>query len=286
MIETPDMHLPAETAYLVDFNLHAVPSAVGLAVPDEAAAAIFGTTPEQIRRYTAAVERRVRLTAFEMLSSPDDSFAIDRLPLSEGNLVMAIGDSITTYRWGYARLLAAMIELRRPIDEIRFLNLAQSGYTSTHGLEATFTQFLAHQPNWALIKFGVNDCKQFGGHQARTLVSLDEYRANLAAIVAAFQRFTKAKIVLFSPTPVVESAVNTFPDFLPMRMTWSNQNLKACADAAGELAAQHGLTFVDLFSLFGPAPDPAHFLPDGLHPGSSGHKLIARQVLRTIDNRL
>lgn len=285
MIETPDMHLPPETAFLVDFNLHMVPAALGLAVPDDAAASMFSTTPEQIRRYTAAVDRRVRLAAFEMLSSPDDAFAIDRLSLPEGGLVMAIGDSITTYRWGYARLLAAMLELRRPLDQLRFLNLAQSGYTSTHGLETTYTQFLAHQPDWVLIKFGVNDCKQFGDPLARTLVSLDEYRANLAAIVAAFQRFTPARIILLSPTPVVESIVNSYPDFAPMRMTWDNRNLKACADAVGELAAQHGLTFVDLFSLFDPSPDPVYYLPDGLHPGPSGHKLMARRVLRVLDNR-
>lgn len=284
-LETPDDYLPPETAFLVDFNLHMVPAALGLVVPDEAAATMFGVTPEEIGRYSAAVDRQVMRTASELLAQSDLASAIKHWSLTDGSLVMAIGDSITTYRYGYARLLSAMLDLGRPTSGIRFVNVAQSGYTSTHGLEVTYTQFLTQKPDWVFIKFGVNDCKQFGGAHARTLVTLDEYRANLGAIVAGFQYFSQTKIVLLSPTPVVEDVANTFPDFLPMRMTWDNRNLKACADAVAELAAKHGLTFVDLFSLFGASPDPAHYLPDGLHPGPSGHKLMVGRVLQAIDGQ-
>lgn len=281
--EYPDALLAPETAFLIDFNLHMVPAALGLAVPDEAAAAMFGVTPEQIGRYAAAAAEQVRRTAFELLSLPEYASAIDRWPLPAGATVMAIGDSITTYRYSYARLLAAMLDLRRPLDALRFLNLGQSGYTSNHGLETTYTQFLAQQPDWVFIKFGANDCKQFGGPAEKTLVSLTEYQANMAAIVAAFRRFTAARIVLLSPTPVVEAVANTFADFAPMRMTWSNQHLRVCASVVGEIATRHSLSFVDLVSVLGLNPDPALYLPDGLHPNPAGHQVIVRHVLRVLN---
>ena len=53
---------------------------------------------------------------------------------------MMVGDSITTYRYGYARLFATLLTLVRPDDTIQILNVAQSGFTSIHGLELTYTQ--------------------------------------------------------------------------------------------------------------------------------------------------
>ena len=277
MLDSPE--LTPETTFLIDFNLHRVPAALGLAVPDATAAVMLGISPQQFSSYVQDAETRVRRAALDLLAEAEVASVVDAWPVQAGAAVMAIGDSITTYRYGYARLLAAMLELRRPADAVRFLNMAESGYTSTHGLETTYTQFLAQQPDWVLIKFGVNDCKRFGGPQAKTLVSGDEYRANLAGIVDAFQRFTTARIILLTPTPVVEETVNTLPDFDGMRMTWSNQDLAARADAIRSLGQAHGLPVVDIFQIFGLHPAPDLFLPDGLHPNLAGHRMIARQVL-------
>ena len=275
-------NLAPEVAFLIDFNLHWVPAALGLNVSTEAAAAMLGIAPADFLEYAGQAEQEVKRVAEKLLAQPDLQAAIDQLPIPAGGTALAVGDSITTYRYGYARLLQAMLELRRPEDQIRFVNVAQSGYTSTHALENTYTQFLAHQPDWVVIKYGANDCKQFGGPQAKTLVSLNEYRANMTAIVEAFLQHTSARPVLLTPTPVVASITNQLPEFIAMRMTWNNDNLQACAEVIKDLAREHNLPVVDLMSLFTLDPDPAFYVPDGLHPNPAGQQLILEQLLRSL----
>lgn len=279
------MDLPPETTFIIDFNLHWVPAALGLDVTPAAAAAMIGISENDFLAYAAAAEAEVNRVAAALLERPELSQAIDQFAVPPGGKVMMIGDSITTYRYSYARLLQAMLTLRRPADRLQFANVAQSGYTSTHGLENVYTQFLAHQPGWVSIKFGVNDCKRFGGPQAKLLVSLDEYRANMAGMVDAFLNHTPARPVLLTPTPVVEALVNENPDFQAMRMTWSNADLQARADVVRDLARQKRLPFVDLMSLFGHQPDPTLYVADGLHPGPAGQQLIVATILQTLSKQ-
>jgi lysophospholipase L1-like esterase len=274
--------LPAETTFSIDFNLHWVPAALGLDVPPAAAAEMMDISEPEFLAYVAQAEAQVNRSAKILLGKSELAEAVDRLAIPAGGTMMAIGDSITTYRYGYARLLAAMLELRRPNDKIQFLNVAQSGYTSTHGLENSYTQFLTRQPDWVLIKFGVNDGKRFGGPQAKTLVSLEAYRANMTAMVEAFLEHSSARPVLLTPAPVIEDVVNNNPDFQAMRMTWSEADIKARAASLHDIAQQHRLPLVDLVELFGDFPDPELYLPDGLHPGPAGHELILEALLRTL----
>ncbi len=276
--------LSAEARFLIDFNLHTVAAAVGVAVPDAAAAAIFDVSETQLADYNRDVKAAVEQTARRLLAKPQLAAAIDRWSIPESGLVMAVGDSITTYRYSYAHILDAMLSIHRSQNAIRFVNVAQSGYTSNHGLEATYIQNLALQPDWVFIKFGVNDSKQFGGADARTLVSLEEYRANIAAIIDAFQRFTSAHIVLLTPTPVVETITSVHPDYAAMRLSWNNKILENFAAVVGDLARQHSLPLVNLIETFSLNPDPSYFLPDGLHPSPEGHRRIVEKLLNSLDD--
>lgn len=271
-----------EIAFLIDFNLHWVPAALGLDVPPVAAAAMFNISKAQLLAYLVKVEQEVNGIAESFLAQPDLAQIVDRWSLPAGGKVMAMGDSITTYRYGYASLLQAMLTQHRPADQLQFVNVAQSGYTSTHGLENTYTQFLAQQPDWVFIMFGVNDCKRLGSPPAKTLVSLNEYRANMASIVEGFVKHTSARPVLLTPAPVIEDIVNESPDFATLRMIWNNTDIQACAGVVRDLARQHQLPVVDLFDAFGSNPQPTLYLADGLHPNALGQQLILKQVLQAI----
>ncbi len=277
--------LPPETEFLIDFNVYQVPAIVGLDVPPAAAAEMLGISEARFVGYAAEVETQVGRIAATLLEDPETSRAVDQLAVPTGGTMMTIGDSITTYRLGYARLLEAMVALRRPHDDIRFLNVAQSGYNSTDCLENTYTQFLAHQPDVVFIKLGVNDCKLFGDSEVKGLVSLEEYRANMAAMVEAFLAHGRARPTLLTPVPVVEDVVNNNPDFQAMRMAWRNVDIFARANVVRELASQHGLSFVDLVEVFGQSPDSALYLADGLHPGPAGHRLILAAALRALSEQ-
>jgi len=130
--------------------------------------------------------------------------------------------------------------------------------------------------------FGVNDNKLFGGPEAKTLVSRKEYQANMEGIVEAFLMHTAARPVLLTPAPVIEDIVNNNPEFLMMQMSWRYADIQAQADVLRDLASRHSLPLVDLMELFGDAPDPEFYLPDGLHPGPAGQVLILEAVLRTL----
>ncbi|MCL4296997.1 MAG: hypothetical protein KJ077_14765 [Anaerolineae bacterium] len=275
-----NVKLAPEIAFLIDFNLHWVPAALGLDVSPAAAAAMCHITEAQFLAYVGQVKTEINNIAQALLAEPELAQVVERWPIRAGGKVMAVGDSITIYRYGYVWLLEAMLAQCRPDDGIQVINVAQSGYTSTHILENTFTQFLAHQPDWVFIMVGVNDCKKFGGPPTKTLVSLAEYTANLTGIVEGFLKYTPARPVLLTPAPVVESVANTSPDFAAVRMTWDNADVQACADAVRDLTGRHNLPLVDLVNAFSLNPDPSLYLADGLHPSLAGQQLILTKVLQ------
>ena len=272
-----------EQTFMIDFNLHQVPAAIGLEVGSVAGAAILGMSKAAFEAHVSEVNAGVRTIAKRLLENPDLVRALENLDLEHAGTVMTVGDSITTYRWGYASILKAMLELHQPECQRRFLNVGQSGYTSTHGKELTFTQLLIQKPDLVTIKFGANDSKHFGAPSEPSLVSQAEYRENLDAIVRGFQRHTKAKIVLLSPTPVIESVVNSSPAYQSMQMTWDNADLRAFGAALKDIAEKRGLVFVDLYSIFGDKPNPDLYLEDGLHPSPAGHELILSTLLPRLE---
>jgi len=277
--------LSIENRFLIDFNASSVPAVLGLDIPDAATAAMLAVSAAQVTAYITQAEETVRTTAADLLHRSDLSSALDLWSIMPGSTVLAVGDSITTYRYSYARILAAMVEFRRGSEYVRFVNVGQSGYTSSLGLETTYSQNLAHQPDWVFIMFGVNDCKQFGSDQARPLVSPVEYRANIAHIIDAYRRYTDACLILLTPTPVVESITDANPDFAAMRLSWRNAILADYAEMVRILAAEYGIICVDLMAAFGRDQDTDLYLADGLHPSPAGQKIIAEQTLLALQNQ-
>jgi acyl-CoA thioesterase I len=271
-----------EKTFMIDFNLHQVPAAIGLEVGVDAGAAILGMSQDEFEAYVAEVDAEVRNTAKRLLEQPDLARALEHPDLVDTGTLMTVGDSITTYRRGYAPILKAMLELHQPERRLRFVNVGQSGYTSTHGKELTFTQLLSQKPDLVTIKFGVNDSKHFGSPSQPSLVSQDEYRENVDAMVRGFQRHTKAQIVLLSPTPVIESLVNSSLDYQSMHMTWDNADIRGFGAVLQDIAQKRGLTFVDFYSIFGDTPNPTLYLEDGLHPNPAGHELMLSRLLLTL----
>jgi lysophospholipase L1-like esterase len=228
------------------------------------------------------VDAGVRQTAKRLLEKPDLARALEHLDRVVAGTLMTVGDSITTYRRGYAPILKAMLELQKPERQLRFVNVGQSGYTSTHGKELTFTQLLSQQPDLVTIKFGANDSKHFGSPNEPSLVSEGEYRENIDAMVRGFQNHTKARIVLLSPTPVIESLVNSSLAYQAVHMTWDNADIRGFGAVLKDIAQKRGLSFVDLYSIFGDTPNKTLYLEDGLHPSPEGHELMLSKLLLTL----
>ena len=279
-------NLPLGIGTAIEFRTYEVPAELGIAMPPQAAACVLNITEEQFLSYVGSLAAKVDQDARKLLAESDIRAAIDRLPLRPGNMVMAIGDSVTTYRHSYVELLRAMVALRRSDDAIQFVNHAQSGYTSTHARRGTYLQYIKERPDLVLIALGGNDCERFGGSEAPTLVSPDEYRRNMDAILRAFRDNTSAQLVLLTPVPVMESMLKRVADFAKSQLTWRNQDLQVCADILGELAVRYGLPLVNLMGAFGVDLPSSLYLSDGLHPGPLGQQVILRQLLNVISMKL
>ncbi len=280
------VEISAESAFQIDFNFQQVPSALGVNVPSEAAAAMLNISVEQFDGYTEQAFAECTRVAQELVEKSGTKSAIRKLKKAgkgEFSTIMTVGDSITTYRYGYAEILRALVGLVEPDKTASFFNHGRSGYTSTHGLEHTFTLYLAQQPDWVFLKYGANDTKRFGGDSSKLLVSIEEYTANFALMVEAYVKIG-AQVVLITPTPVVESIVNTNLEYQAMQMTWDNADIQACANALKKIAKKHSVPLVDMVSLFTTKPHPGLYCPDGLHPGPAGHLQIIQEVLKAINS--
>lgn len=257
--------LSPDQAFQIDFNFQQVPSALAVDIPPEAAAAMLHISAEQFNAYTTSAAADCTRIAEKLLADDNHRAAVQKLKAPKSSAIstiMTVGDSITTYRYGYAEILRALLQLVEPEKPVQFYNHGRSGYTSTHGLEHTYTQYRAQRPDWAFLKYGANDTKRFGAKPGKLLVSREEYRANMALIIDGFLSIG-AQLIVMTPSPVVELVVNNNPEFQTWSMGWDNHDIQACADGLHEITAARGVPLIDLCALFSLQPDPALYLPMG-----------------------
>src|SRR5438874_7568323 len=101
--------LSPEIAFQIDFNFQQVPSALAVNVPPEAAAAMLNITAAQFTAYTEQAFAECTRLARALLDRPGTTEAIRKLKTPRNGsstvpTVMTVGDSITTYRYGYAEI--------------------------------------------------------------------------------------------------------------------------------------------------------------------------------------
>lgn len=281
--------LSPESIFQIEFNMHQVPSGhaqFGVDIPVEAAAAMLHISPAQFTAYTDSAFAECTTTARTLLEKPGVKEAVQKLitpRTSAISTIMTIGDSITTYRYGYAEILRALLILVEPEQTTQFYNHGQPGYTSTHGLDATYSQYLAQRPDWVFLNYGTNDVKRLGGAQGKLLVSTQEYIANMTQMVEAFLRIG-ARVVVLTPMPFVQQIVTTNPALQALSMSWDIVDLQACAEALRTLTHKRGLPLVDLLAAFTVKPDPLLYLADGIHPAPAGQRIIIEKVLEIINS--
>ena len=124
---------------------------------------------------------------------------------------------------------------------------------------------------------------------SRQHVPLDEYVANLRAIMSAVEQMGdgSARLLLITPPPCDEKAwhahcVGTYgvpADADPNR---SFATTKAYADAVVRLGRETGTATLDLHSAFEARADWQACFRDGLHPNAAGGMLIGDAVLEAI----
>lgn len=257
--------------FQIDFNVQDVAVALGIDISRGAGATILDVSEADFQSYTHEVDTEISRVA-EQLHQSDKTIQALARQLADFPRILFIGDSITTYRYSYARLIKHLV------TTCEVINHGYSGYTSNHGLELTHTRFINIEPDLVFIKYGVNDAKRFAGADGKTLVSPAEYQKNIEGMIRAFREYTTATIVLLTPTPIVGDIVDTLKDFQAMKLAWVNDDIRQLSNVIGDLSAKHETYLIDLFKSLTDTPDKSLYLPDGLHPNFAGHQEILKII--------
>jgi lysophospholipase L1-like esterase len=223
---------------------------------DLADARAFGIPATTLRRLCARHRAIARKQAAGLIRRDA------RVPFARGDLVVGLGDSITSDALSWFELLAAALRG----SGARFVNVGISGDTTADLRKRAF-RIAALRPRWLLVLIGTNDCQR---HEPRgdLLVSPGETLRNLLALDAALRR-PGTTVVWIAPSPVDEDGLSDV--LLERGLRFRNADLRAVARSLHEVCDG----FVDVQDAF-VAPG---LWEDGLHPSLAGQRLIAGHVL-------
>jgi lysophospholipase L1-like esterase len=198
-----------------------------------------------------------------------------------GQTFLFIGDSITDcgrrecpegIGSGYPRLIRDYLLAKDPANAPRVINTGISGNKVTDLAARWKVDVLDHAPDVVSIFVGINDVwHSLGGRDAG--VPIEQYVEQYHVILRQVQAVLPGtKIVLCQPS-VIE----------PPAPAEGNARLQPYVRAVGELKREFGAAaLVPLHTAFVAArkarPD-VEWTPDGVHPSSTGHMLIARTWL-------
>jgi lysophospholipase L1-like esterase len=191
-----------------------------------------------------------------------------RLPV-----VVLIGDSI---RMGYEPIVR---ERLKGVAEV--ISVKENGGDSANVLKNLDAWAIAPKPAVIHFNAGLHDLKtdpKTGIHQ----VALNDYRANLQAIVDRLEKETSARLIFATTTPVIDVRHNEVKPFLRR-----NNDVRGYNVAAKEvLSASPGVAIDDLNALAVRLVLESVLLDDGVHFTRAGYEALGEQVASAIKSAL
>ncbi len=177
--------------------------------------------------------------------------------------MVAFGDSLTA-GWGtegydaYHRIVADVLQYRFPESTLTLVSSGHPGETTADALKKLDAEVFARKPDLILIQFGGND-KGWGR-------DVGDFRADLARLLRLTAEGTDALVIVCLP-PIVDE---------DPRNEWN--------ETAREVAAVEGIPAADFDrAIRGADPDFRGPFPYDSHPDGFTHFVMAREVLRALD---
>ena len=242
------------------------------------AAMLAGADTAAILQVEERQRARLRDRAEDLVADPQVCAGVRDLPFVAGDVIVALGDSITDDRLSWAELLAELLHLVRPADRVRMVNLGVTGNT-TGELISRIDTVIAERPTWVIQLIGTNDARWHGeSHPVRT-TSLQETIRNVRGIQGLLRANTDAKVITMVPPPIVEADTRLWKPFRAQQIFWSQESLQ---EIAHELGTWNGV--VDLNRVFRSADLRETLQADGVHPTEAGQELILRTLLSALSS--
>src|ERR1700730_12381136 len=177
---------------------------------DTVSATLFGIDVDMYHEIKASFTRNARQAAEELLNDEELAARVDRIPFAAGSKVVAVGSSATADYQSWFEILRHIFELRRPQDDIRFVNAGVSGDTTAH-LMIRFLSVVRERPDWVIFHINANDARRHGLSPTKCLVSVEETEKNLEMLRHYVSSQTSAKWLWMTPTGVIEKRIVEFP---------------------------------------------------------------------------
>jgi lysophospholipase L1-like esterase len=188
--------------------------------------------------------------------------------------IVCLGDSVTGvyYHTGGRRAYPEMLELALkevvPAAHVRVINAGISGHTTKEGLARLDRDVLKHAPQIVTISFGLNDMSR---------IREEEFVQNLTTLVERC-RAAKSLVALCTPNSVINTEGRPVEKLIRycdrIREVGHSLNVPVC----DQFAAGTRLQLRDAWTW-------RKTLSDEIHPNMDGHRLMARQLCRTISGR-
>lgn len=211
------------------------------------------------------------------------------LQIKPHSKLLMIGDSITdcgraqpvgegmndALGRGYVAQIDALLGSAYPSHQIRIVNMGTSGNT-VRDLQARWQRdVLDPRPDWLSVMIGINDVwRQFDSPlQPEIHVGPDEYAATLEELLAR-------------TLPIVPNIVLMSPFYIePNTSDAMRAQMDGYGKIVGKLADKHHTLFVDTQAAFDAVLKtvyPATLAWDRVHPGQTGHMVLARAFLKSV----
>ncbi len=212
------------------------------------------------------------------------------MKLDKHSKLVMIGDSITdagraqpigeglggALGSGYVSLVDALLGAVYPELGIRVVNMGTGGHTVRDLQKRWQTDVLDQKPDWLSVMIGINDVwRQFDSPlRTETHVLPDEYERTLDALLSQTR-------------PAVQNIVLLTPFYIePNRADAMRARMDEYGAIVRQLSEKHGTLFVDTQAAFDAvltALYPATLAWDRVHPSLTGHMVLARAFLRTVE---
>jgi lysophospholipase L1-like esterase len=211
-------------------------------------------------------------------------------------LIVALGDSVTQgvaavdqflHEEVYHRQFAHLLEQKHPTCIFNTINAGVDGQTTRDALVRLDRDVLPHRPDLLLVAFGLNDAVQGG------LEKLDDYQANIEAIIHRTRREAECDIILLTPNMMLSrDNVMVAPQHRHLVHQFLEiQNggvLAAYAQRLRQIGRDQNIPIADLYTawetLAQKGTDTTAMLSNGLnHPTAEGHRMAAQVLMSVMD---
>jgi lysophospholipase L1-like esterase len=245
---------------------------------DQLVAALLGCDLEHLRAVRSALSSLLDLACNELFADEGFEQSVRSLPFRPGDVVVAVGDSITADAMSWAEMLATALR-RAGSTGTEVINAGVSSYT-TSDLIANFDSIVSRDPSYVIAMIGTNDARRHGARANARLTSPGETHRHLRLYGALVRGLGRARLILLTPPPIDEQRVRRHATFVERHVNWRSNEVVQVAD----IVRRQQCSVVDVHRAF-VGPDLGSYLAaDGVHPSVAGQQRILQVLVSALSD--